>query len=129
MIEPVQGPKMWPKVDRLGVLPPPWRRGNNVDMRKSRYEDLGMYCLDKEIKIIYLKKKVLKLNNLNNLKQHKEELLKLHKEDLLKLNNLINLKQHKEELIHPNNKLLNLLKFLKTLLPGLNVQDKCVLIT
>ncbi|CAN8271392.1 unnamed protein product [Cochlearia groenlandica] len=84
----------------LRVIDPPKRpRG-----RPKKTQDIGMYCSDKEIKIISLKDKVLKLNNLKqhkeellNLKLHKEELfnLKLHKQDLLKLNNLNNLKQHK----------------------------------
>lgn len=42
-IQPVQGMRMWPIVNRLGVLPPPWRRGNpgrpsNYARRKGRYE-------------------------------------------------------------------------------------------
>ncbi|XP_010497305.1 PREDICTED: uncharacterized protein LOC104774383, partial [Camelina sativa] len=42
-IAPVQGKLLWPRVNRLGVLPPPWRRGNpgrpsNHDRRKSQFE-------------------------------------------------------------------------------------------
>ena len=42
-IAPVQGNLLWPRVNRLGVLPPPWRRGtpgrpNNHARRKSQFE-------------------------------------------------------------------------------------------
>ena len=42
-IAPVQGKLLWPRVNRLGVLPPPWRRGNpgrpnNHARRKSLFE-------------------------------------------------------------------------------------------
>lgn len=42
-IMPVQGKMLWPIVNRVGVLPPPWRRGNpgrpkNHDRRKGIYE-------------------------------------------------------------------------------------------
>ncbi|CAE6119769.1 unnamed protein product [Arabidopsis arenosa] len=42
-IGPVQGKLLWPRVNRLGVLPPPWRRGNpgrpnNHARRKSLFE-------------------------------------------------------------------------------------------
>jgi len=42
-IAPVQGKILWPRVNRFGVLPPPWRRGNpgrpnNYARRKGRNE-------------------------------------------------------------------------------------------
>ncbi|XP_010424660.1 PREDICTED: uncharacterized protein LOC104709800 [Camelina sativa] len=42
-IRPVQGMKLWPRLNRLTVLPPPWRRGNpgrpsNYARRKGRNE-------------------------------------------------------------------------------------------
>ncbi|KAG7554561.1 Zinc finger SWIM-type [Arabidopsis suecica] len=42
-IRPVQGMSLWPRMSRLPVLPPPWRRGNpgrqsNYARKKGRYE-------------------------------------------------------------------------------------------
>lgn len=42
-IKPVQGMMLWPRLNRLAVLPPPWRRGNperpsNYARRKGRNE-------------------------------------------------------------------------------------------
>ncbi|CAL9248857.1 unnamed protein product [Arabidopsis halleri] len=42
-IEPVQGQMEWPRMNRLGVMPPPWRKGNpgrpnNHARKKGRYE-------------------------------------------------------------------------------------------
>ncbi|CAD5320933.1 unnamed protein product [Arabidopsis thaliana] len=42
-IRPVQGMPLWPRMSRLPVLPPPWRRGNpgrqsNYARKKGRYE-------------------------------------------------------------------------------------------
>ncbi|XP_013632722.1 PREDICTED: uncharacterized protein LOC106338245 [Brassica oleracea var. oleracea] len=42
-VRPVQGKKLWPETGRLGVLPPPWRKGNpgrpkNHDRFKSKGE-------------------------------------------------------------------------------------------
>ncbi|CAA7031227.1 unnamed protein product [Microthlaspi erraticum] len=42
-IEPVQGMQLWPRLNKLPVLPPPWRKGNpgrpsNYARKKGKYE-------------------------------------------------------------------------------------------
>ncbi|KAG7582712.1 Transposase MuDR plant [Arabidopsis suecica] len=72
-IEPVQGQMEWPRMNRLGVLPPPWRKGNpgrpnNHARRKERNQGMSCLAKDKHGK------------DHNQLKDHTVQ-LELHRED------------------------------------------------